>query len=153
MKNTNFIQSLKHASDGIISAFLRERNLRFHFMIANLIIIFAYFYGISKVEWAILLLSIGLVFCMEMINTAVENAVDTATEAYSQTAKLAKDVAAGTVLIAAIISVAVGFILFFDVEKILCTLKYIFTTPKALIICLTAGTADLIFLLFGRKKA
>ncbi len=151
-KNKDFFKSFKNAVYGIITAFSAERNLRFHFMIANLIIIFAYFFGLSSVEWAVLFLSIALVFCTELINTSIENAVDTATREYSKTARIAKDTAAGAVLFAAIISIAVGFMLFFDISGIINTLTYIFSTPKVLIICLLIGIGDILFLIFGGRK-
>lgn len=152
-KNTNLIKSFKNAFCGIFSALKLEKNLRFHFVISNLIILFAYFYKLSRAEWAILLLTITLVFCSELINTAVENAVDTATTQYKETAKIAKDVCAGAVLFSAIISIGVGFLLFFDTQKIASTLTYIFTTPKALIPCLIIGVFDILFyVFFGRKK-
>ncbi len=151
-KNKSFFESFKNAVCGIYKAFLSEKNLRFHFMIANLIVIFAYFFRISRVEWAILIFAIALMFFSELINTALENAVDTATKEYSATAKLAKDISAGAVLVAALFSVIIGFILFFDIEKITKTLVLIFTTPKILVGCLLVGIIDMIFLIFGGKR-
>ena len=60
-------------------------------MIAVLISIFAYFYGINRTEWAVLILTIGAVISAELINTALEQAVNTATEKILPSAKLAKD--------------------------------------------------------------
>jgi len=151
-KNKSILESFKNAVCGIWYAFLSEKNLRFHFMIASLIVIFAYFFGISRVEWAVLIFTIALVFFAELINTALENAVDTATREYSATAKLAKDISAGAVFVAALFSVIIGFILFFDIEKITKTLVLIFTTPKILVGCLLVGDIDLIFLIFGGKR-
>ena len=152
MKNTGILKSFKNAVCGIFEALKSERNLRFHFMIANLIIIFAYFYKITALEWAVLFLTIGLVFCAELINTAVENAVDTATREISKTAKLAKDASAGAVLVCAVISVVIGFMLFFDIQKITDTLTYIFSTPHILTVCLIIGVLDVIFVCFDKKK-
>lgn len=151
-KNKSFLKSLKYAVCGLITPFGEERNLRVHFSIANLIIIFAYFFGITSFEWAILFLAIGLVIVCELINTAVENAVDTASTEICETAKLAKDTAAGAVLFSAIIAVMTGFCLFFDTQKITDTLEYIFTTPKVLIPCLLVGIFDVLFIIFGGKK-
>ncbi|MDY3928937.1 MAG: diacylglycerol kinase family protein [Clostridia bacterium] len=151
-KNKSFIKSLKTAFFGILKPFRTEINLRFHFMIGNLIILFAHFYGISKIEWAVLILTIALVFCAELVNTALENAVDTATNEYKKTAEAAKDAAAGAVLFAAVCAVVVGFFLFFDLDRLSEVLTYIFTTPKVLIPSLILGIADILFVVFGGKQ-
>ena len=78
------------------------------------IIVFAYFYKLTATQWAILLLTICVVFCAEMTNTAIENAVNTATTDYSPYAKISKNAAAGAVLFAAIFSVIVGCFLFLN---------------------------------------
>ena len=152
LKNKSMIQSFKNAFWGMIRPFRTEINLRIHFMIGNLIILFAYFYGLSRVEWAVLILTIALVFCAELFNTAIENSVDTATKEYRKTAKIAKDTAAGAVLFSAICAVLVGFFLFFDPQKICGVLTYIFTSPKALIPGVILGLADILFVIFGGEK-
>ena len=144
--------SFYHAFEGIFNAVRREAHLRFHIMIAVLISIFAYFYKISVMEWAILILTIGAVISAELLNTALEQAVNTATSEILPTAKLAKDAAAGAVLVLAVISLIVGICLFGNGEKILGTLAFIFTTPKVLIPCLLAGAVLLIFVIYGGKN-
>lgn len=151
MKNKCFLSSLINAADGIWKAVLREHNLRFHIVIANLICIFAYFYGLDRLSWAVLFTAIAIVISAELLNTAVEQAVDTATHEIKPSAKLAKDVAAGAVLTAAVCAVLVGVCLFGRGDKITYTLKTIFTDYKKLIPCLLIGIADLCFL-FGFKK-
>lgn len=146
------INSFINAVLGVYSAFRSERNLRFHFAVANLIVIFAYFYGLSKSEWAILALSIASVITCEMLNTGIERAVDTATSEYSETAKLAKDISAGAVLICAVFAIIIGFMLFFDIGRILKTLEYIFTNPLILVPCLFVGIIDVLIVIFGGKK-
>ena len=142
----------KYALSGILSAIKTERNLRFHIVIANLIAVFAYFYGITRAEWAALIIAAFSVICAELVNTAIEAAVDTATTQIPPSAKLAKDVAAGAVLVTAVASVLVGVCLFGNLEKISATLIHIFTTPKILVPCLVLGVADIIFLIFGGKN-
>ena len=146
------INSFINAVMGIYSALRSERNLRFHFAVANLIIIFAYFFGLTKSEWAILILAIAGVMTAELINTGIENAVDTATNEYSETAKLAKDVSAGAVLLCAVFALIIGFILFFDIERVFKTLEYIFTNPIILVPCLLVGIFDVLIVVFGGKK-
>lgn len=152
MKNKNFIKSLLHAFDGIISALRTERNMRFHFVIANLICIFAAFYGLSKPEWAILIFVIISVMTAELINTAVENAVDTATEEIKTTAKTAKDAAAGGVLLTSVGAVITGIFLFGNPSIIADTLKTIFTDLKILIPCLIIGILDILFLFRFKER-
>ena len=151
-KNKNFIKSLKCAVSGVLKPFRTEANLRFHFMIANLIVIFAYAFGITKTEWAILIITIFSVIIAELINTSVENAVDTATEEYKETAKAAKDIAAGAVLLSAVCSLIIGFILFFNPEKIKAALILIFTTPKLFVLSFVLFAVDILFLIFGGEK-
>ena len=144
--------SFRYAIEGIISAIKGEAHLRFHIVIANLIAVFAYVYEISKVDWAILTVSIFAVISAELFNTAIERAVDTATAEIKPTAKLAKDAAAGAVLVLCICAVLVGVYLFGDVVKIVATLIHIFTEPKILIPCLVLGVLDVVFLIFGGKN-
>ncbi len=148
MKNNCF----KNAISGIISAMKSERNMRIHLSVFNLIIIFAYFYGLSRAEWAVLLITCASVVGAELINTAIENAVDTSTDKICETARISKDSAAGAVLFFAMTSVLVGFMLFFDIDKIVDTLTYIFTNLKILIPCLIIGVLDIIFIIFGGRK-
>ena len=145
-KNKSFLKSLQCASLGLVKPFVTERNMRIHFSVANLIIVFAHFYGLAKTEWAILFLAIGLVITAEL-----ENAVDTATSEISQTAKTAKDAAAGAVLFAAIISVAVGCFLFFDIRGIQSALGRVFSSPAVYLPCMALGTADILFIILGGK--
>lgn len=144
--------SFRYAVEGIISAIKSEAHLRFHIVIANLIAVFAYVYEISKVEWAILTVSIFAVISAELFNTAIERTVDTATAEIKPTAKLAKDAAAGAVLVLCIGAVLVGVCLFGDFERIGATLIHIFTEPKILIPCLILGILDIVFLIFGGKN-
>ncbi len=143
--------SFYYAVRGIVDAIRAERNLRFHLAIANLIVVFAYFYGISKIEWMMLLTCIALVIAAELINTAIERAVDTATKEIKPEARIAKDAAAGAVLILAVLSVVVGIYIFGDTERINQTLIHIFAAPQVLIPCLVLGILDILFLIFGGK--
>ena len=139
--------SFYHAFCGIIASVRSEAHLRFHIMIAVLISIFAYFYRLDAFGWALLLLTIGAVISAELFNTAIEKAVDTATSEIMPSAKLAKDAAAGAVLVLAVCSIFVGIALFGDINRIWDTLKYIFTSAKVLISCLITGTVLLLFVI------
>ena len=144
--------SFRYAIEGIISAIRSEAHLRFHIVIANLICVFAKYYGISNIEWAVLLLCIFAVISAELINTAIEKAVDTATSEIKPVAKLSKDAAAGAVLVLCIGAVLVGLCLFGNFTKIGATLIHIFTNVRILIPCLVLGILDIVFLVFGGKN-
>ena len=144
--------SFRYAIEGIISAIRSEAHLRFHIVIANLICVFAYFFGITKVEWAILILCIFAVISAELLNTAIEKAVDTATMEINSLAKLSKDAAAGAVLVLSIGAVLVGVCIFGDIARISATLIHIFTDVRILIPCFVLGILDILFLVFGGKN-
>ncbi len=141
--------SFYHAFEGIWNTIKEESHLRFHISLAILITIFAYFYGITKSEWAILFLTIGAVISSEIINTAIERTVDTATNEILPLAKRAKDAGAGAVLVLSITAIVVGFCLFGNVDRIINTLTLIFTSLKILIPCIILGVLLLVFVIFG----
>ena len=106
------LDSFNFAFEGIIHVLRTQRNLRIHFAIAVGVLITALIVDVTKIELIALLLSVTFVLIAEMLNTAVEAAIDIATTSFDPMAKLAKDIAAGAVLIAAINALAVGYIVF-----------------------------------------
>ncbi len=110
----SLIDSFNFAVNGIISALKTERNMRIHYLIALIVIILSVFFDFSRTELLILIFAISLVIVAELFNTAIEKVVDLITDRYHPLAKLAKDISAGAVLIAAINSIVVGYLLFFD---------------------------------------
>lgn len=104
--------SFKHAIDGIIIAFKTQPNFRIHTLAAICIILAGIFYSLSLTEWTSLSLVMALVIITELINTSIEATVDLLTAQHHQYAKIAKDVAAGSVLLAAIASIVVGALIF-----------------------------------------
>ena len=113
-KNRSLIESFNYAVTGILSAIKMEKNMRIHYFIALAVVGLSLFFDLQRFEFIVLLFAICLVFIAEMLNTAVEMVVDLVTDTYHPLAKLAKDIAAGAVLIAAINSIIVGYLLFFD---------------------------------------
>ena len=110
----NIIEAFNAAIQGILYTFKYERNMKIHYCIAILVLIVSLFLDIGKVEMMILILSISLVIISEMFNTAIENTVDLVTDKYHSLAKIAKDVAAGGVVISALNAVIVGYLIFYD---------------------------------------
>ncbi|MDX6413951.1 MAG: diacylglycerol kinase [Gaiellaceae bacterium] len=106
------IESFNYAIEGVIHVLRTQRNMRIHFVVAVAVIVGAVAVGVSKIELIALLLSIAFVLVAEMINTAIEGAIDAATTSFDPMAKLAKDIAAGAVLIASVNAVAVGYLVF-----------------------------------------
>jgi diacylglycerol kinase (ATP) len=108
----SIFESFNFAVEGIIHVLRTQRNMRVHFAIAIVVLVAAIWVGVSKLELIVLLLAIGFVFITEMINSALEQAIDVATTSFDPLAKLAKDVAAGAVLIATVNAVAIGYLVF-----------------------------------------
>ena len=109
---TKLTYSFKYAFEGIITTIKEERNMFIHFLIAIIVVITGIYVRLSLNEWFICLLLFALVFSLELINTAIENTVDLVTTKKNKKAKLAKDAAAGAVLIAAIFASIIGIIIF-----------------------------------------
>ena len=106
------LQSFGYAGRGIRLVFTSEANMKIHILIAAVVVICGFFFQITIQEWIACILCIGLVFSAEMINTAIENVVDLASPEHHELAGKAKDIAAGAVLICAIISVIIGLLIF-----------------------------------------
>ena len=106
------LESFNFAFEGIIHVLRTQRNMRIHFLAAVVVLGAGLAIGISKLELIALLLAIAFVFITEMINSALEQAIDVATTSFDPLAKLAKDVAAGAVLIATINAIAIGYLVF-----------------------------------------
>lgn len=104
--------SFKYAFNGIKLCIQDEQNMFIHFSVATLVIVAAFVFKISKIEWIICLLLIGIVMMMELLNTAIENVCDLVTEEDNKYVKIAKDTAAGAVLVIAIISAIIGLLIF-----------------------------------------
>jgi diacylglycerol kinase (ATP) len=104
--------SFNYAFEGIIHVLRTQRNLRIHFAVAFVVLVLALVVNVTKLELIVLLISIAFVLIAEMLNTAIEAAIDIATTSFDPMAKLAKDIAAGAVLIASINAIAVGYLVF-----------------------------------------
>ena len=106
------LDSFNFAFEGIIHVLRTQRNLRLHFAIAFVVLVLALVVNVTKLELIALLISVTFVLIAEMLNSALEAAIDIATTSFDPMAKLAKDIAAGAVLIASINAVAVGYLVF-----------------------------------------
>jgi diacylglycerol kinase (ATP) len=108
----SILESFNYAFEGVIHVLRTQRNMRLHFLIAAIVLAVAVVVGVTRFELIALLLAIAFVLIAEMINTAVEHTIDVATTSFDPMAKLAKDIAAGAVLIASVNAVAIGYLVF-----------------------------------------
>lgn len=107
-----FLRTFSYAIEGILNALRSEKNMRFHLFCSIIVLLVSYYFSITKTEWLFILLAIGGMFALELANTAIERVVDLVTSEYHPLAKQAKDLAAGAVFVYAILSVAIGIIIF-----------------------------------------
>lgn len=107
------VRSFGNAIEGIKYAFLTERNFRFHIIALIIVLTVTLFLKLTLVEELLIIIAIAIVLIAELFNTAVENLTDLYTPEYHELAKKTKDIAAGAVMIAAVLAVIIGFFLFF----------------------------------------
>ncbi len=118
LKNDNFIEACNNAVNGIIYAATTQRNIRIQLVLAVIIMMLSLFYGLNTTEFLCLVFAVFMVIFAEMINTAIETVVDLFVDVYHPKAKIAKDVAAGAVVLAACNALVVGYFIFFNQENI-----------------------------------
>ena len=145
-----FLRGFRYAWAGIVAAVRTERNFRFHLCAAAYVLWFSQYYTFTRVEYALLALCIGGVMALELVNSAVERAVDKPDVAHWRAAGSAKDMAAGAVLVFSAAAVVVGLCLFGDWE-VLCRIMKLYTgnLPAAAALLLSAVLA--VLFVRGRK--
>ena len=107
------INSFNHAISGIMQAFKLEKNMKIHFVLMIAVIVTAVMTHVTRFELIALVISISFVLFAELLNTAVEAVCDLVTKEYNEFAKIAKNVAAGAVLITAANALIVGYLVFY----------------------------------------
>ena len=116
-KKNPLYKSFGYAFEGIFTGIKKERNMKIHCLAMLCVVVAGFVFRISVSEWCICLILFGMILSLELVNTAMEAVVDLVTEERRPLAKLAKDTAAGAVLIAAIMAAGVGLLIF--VPKVL----------------------------------
>ena len=106
------VASFGHAGRGVWSALRSEVHLRFHALATVVVIGLGFYCEITRLEWALVAISVACVWSAELMNTAIESLTDLASPAYHPLAGKAKDVAAGAVLLAALGALVVGALVF-----------------------------------------
>lgn len=106
------IKSFKFAFNGIKETIKNEQNIKVHLFVMLLVIVAGIIFRINKIEWIICIILFGLVIGAELFNTALENTIDLITKEKNENARIAKDASAGAVLVIAIVSASIGFMIF-----------------------------------------
>lgn len=150
-----FIKGFGYAFRGIAFGVINERNMRFHVSIFIYMMFFLLhydFFEVSKTQFAILLMMSSLVMAGELFNTGIERAADAATLEKNEFVKIAKDAAAGAVLVLAIFSVAVGIIILYQPSAFTEMFCYFKNNPLYIAVLAVTLILDGIFILSGPKK-
>ena len=108
------VVSFNYAFEGVIYVVRTQRNMRVHFLAAVGVLVAGVILGVTRFELLALMLAVSFVLIAEMINTAIEKAIDVATNSFDPVARVAKDVSAGAVLIAAVNAALIGYLVFAD---------------------------------------
>ena len=148
----SFIKGFNYAFKGIIRVIKEERNMRIHIAFALNVLIFAPFLKVTRVEYALLLLTVALVLGLEAVNSAIENLCDKVTKEKDELIKRAKDMAAGAVLMGCIFSVGIGITVLCKPNELFLLFTAIFTNPLYIIGLIIFEAALLLFVVLQRKK-
>ena len=111
-RSKDLLDSFKHAFDGISYSLKNVKNIKIHLFFTALVLIGGYLFKINAFEWLTCLICIALVISLELLNSAVEEAVNLTTLEINERAKHAKDLAAGAVLVSAFVSFIIGLVIF-----------------------------------------
>lgn len=151
----SLLKSFGYAFRGIWYALLYERNMRIHFtcMVYMYTFLTVYdFFKVTRTQFAVLFLANALVVALELVNTAVERTVDLASEKHTEKGKIAKDTAAGAVLVAAIFAVCVGISILGQKEAFVLLFAYYKANPYMLLVFLLSVVLATVFIFKGFGK-
>jgi diacylglycerol kinase (ATP) len=111
-RSGSLLRSFNHAFQGLVHVFRHQRNMRIHFLAAIVVLVASLFFGLTRLELLAVFIAITFVLMTELINTAVEETIDLVVRQTDPRAKVAKDVAAGAVLVAAMNALVVAYFVF-----------------------------------------
>lgn len=143
------LKSFANAFRGIAAAFITEGHMRFHFVAAFFVLLFAYICEVNTSEWAILLLTIGSVFTAELINTAIEELCNLYSKEHNPKIGRIKDIAAGAVLAVAFAAVVVAVFVFVLSGNLLYGIDRLLKHPLYFIPLGICGVCSVLFVIFG----
>lgn len=148
----NLAKSFVYAFRGITYCIAHERNMRIHLCFTAFMfgfLTFHDFFEVSRTQLAVLIATCALVLALECVNTAIEKAIDLETKERNPLAAIAKDAAAGAVLIAAIGSVAVGISVLYQPEAFAAMAEYYKENIPVLIALIVSVAAGIVFVFAG----
>lgn len=149
----HLIASFSFAISGINFAIRHERNMRIHLVVGFYVLYLQHFYNLEPESKALLFLTVGFVIVAELFNTAIEKTVNLVTPSYHNLAKISKDVAAGGVLVCAIVSIGVAVCLLGDINVIYKIILYFCANWLRLALLLLSFGASLWFIfVFGEPQ-
>ena len=148
-----FLRGFKYAFNGIFYALHTQKNMRFHASIMAFMFFFLLrydFFEISRGQFAVLALTCGIVLSLEFANSSIEAIVDLVSPEYNKLAGIAKDTAAGAVLMSAIAAIVVGFIIMFQPKAFSAMGNYFVAHIGELIAVIAVWILDIIWIFFPR---
>lgn len=147
-----FLRGFGYAAKGVARAVREERNLRFELCAGAYVLLFAPFYRFDRTQWALLCVLIAGVLALELVNSAVERAVDRPSPAHWAAAGAAKDMAAGAVLVFCAGAAVCGVLLLWD-RAAFARMGTFFAAHPAAIAALAASLAAAVRFVFGRRDS
>lgn len=112
-----FLNSIKNSINGYIYAYTNEQSLTIHAILTIIVLFTGFYFKISKMQWAILVIVMSIVIIAELLNTAIEATIDLVTDKYHELAKIAKDCASAAVFTASLL--AAGLYLYVFIPQIM----------------------------------
>ena len=149
---TKFVKSMGYALKGIWTGIKEERNIRIDIVVAYYVLMFSKFYDFNLIQRVLLVVICFNVLAFELMNTAVERAVDKPDKEHYMQAGAAKDTAAGAVLLAAIGAAVAGIMMFWNVEVFKEIFMFFKTRPFMILCFLTTVLASYKFITYDNKR-
>jgi len=109
---TSFFKTFRHAVRGIGDGFRGELNFRIHFVAAIAVVVLGFWMGVSRMEWLVLVLTIAFVLSLELVNSALERAMDVLHPSMHDRVRVVKDMLAASVLVSSLAAIAIGLLIF-----------------------------------------
>lgn len=141
--------SFKFALCGVWNTIKNESHMRFHITAAFYVVLFSLFYNFSAVQWAILIILMGLVMALEVLNTCIEELCDLYTDRYEPLVKLIKDGAAGAVLVMSAAAAVVAVIFFWNIDIISSIITFFAANIPLLILLVLSAVLAVLFVILG----
>lgn len=148
----SFLKGFWYAFRGVAESICAERNMRVHIVISLYVLYFSQFYELSVARFALVIAVIAFVLALELMNTAVERVCDAVTTEKNPLIKMAKDAAAGAVLIGAVASVVIGVLIFWDTRILWEIISSLCYSPEGLTIFILTLLASSVFVVVGPKE-